>query len=219
MEPLQIERLGKQEFGCDLELQSRIASLLRPYYTNPEAIVRFQVEFNDTLYVGSKSDSIICFFFTGKHLVPGVGPTVYMGQSCVSEKHLGHGLSMLLYRACCDEMQKIEEGGEDRTVAWAKTASSRVLMNLLRVFPRVCPSLSGEYSANDLGIAHKLISYAGYKSSAEGHPLVLRGASQMRYQEQERARGSQAVGQLPWWSDLALDEAKGDRLLLLAFPK
>jgi hypothetical protein len=204
-------------------VRSEIAAIVAPSYIEGDSRLDSEIDHCDTLYVSrDERGELISFFMTalGSLDVGGrIVPALYTGLCATRQDRKNCGRIVKLINYCMYESQEWQRQERRKLAIWGTTASPSVYLIIQSVFANVRPRLDGGYCPDSAEIARGVQRRFGRDLAADSHPFVLpRFATGVRYTDLERTRIAAVCRskRFSLYTDLGIEEARGDRLLFVA---
>jgi hypothetical protein len=204
-------------------LHERLADIAAPSYVDPLPLLDRDIRYCDTLYLGYE-DGILRGFYLVKweelNCPGGPRPGVFLGLSAVAQESKGGGLIRTVYGEWLMELLAVQEHAEQEVVCWSTTASPTVYLAAYKHLRDTEPDPEGRYTA----AGHSLVQWLkqwrsdwGWRRCASSeHPFLLRGASSVRYSQQEKRRIVRVSRSFSLFDRLGVQEEHGDRVIFIA---
>jgi hypothetical protein len=200
-------------------MERALVDVLGESYLAPETVLARGLERADVAYLALDARATpAAFFLVGQRGAPvrtaaGATPTIYLGLSAARSEARGTGRAGRLFERFIDDARAAHRGASP--VLWATTATPAGFALIHRLFDAAEPREDGTHTEEGASVARQLAGALGRADG--GHPFVLRNFASTRYAPAEReriARLARTKG-FSLLDRLGIDEARGDRLLLL----
>jgi hypothetical protein len=218
MTPSGESALTIDEARADEAFQEQCLELLQPYYVTPEIPLRYALDHEGThVYLAGTNARLEGFFFARlpEQVLPGRPPIGYMGLTAAANSG-DQRKSRRLWTRYLEHARRENEGR--KLWAWYRTASAFGLYPCHSLLQDGEPKLDGSFSKDGARLIGELRSHYGLVSDpSERNPFVVRAFASARYTEFERDRIERFCSPeaAHFFRDLAVDEANGDRLLMI----
>lgn len=218
----QVRVIRRGQFQQDAALRDRCLELATASYENPSALLNREWTKADTLYLAYNSTRLEGFYLARFDIIDTIErwlPTMYLGLSATAEEARGHGIGNILYAHGLIDAFKWQAHEGAQIILWATTATPVVYLRLLTGLHNANPLMDGSYSTDGAALAAAIARELRVVPPPTGHPFVLKGIAQdTRYSPREVQRLVQlsAETKCTLFADLDIDEAQGDRPLVVA---
>jgi hypothetical protein len=213
-------RSGKVQDLMSTQLHDRMLSILTPSYIDPKPLFNREIQHCDRIYLAEDNHNELVSFFLVAFQNEAAPDEIYLGLSATSQSTKNSGTVRVLYSQCADDIRERETKRGAPFVIWSTTASPSAFHGG-RLFWDCEPDARGTAS-QDAREAAARIQKRIVTSTRSENPFVLRGvADPVRYSELERRRIGEIVTKTGFdlFNRLSIDEARGDRLLVIAHTK
>ncbi|PEN14288.1 hypothetical protein CRI94_04415 [Longibacter salinarum] len=204
------------------ELSEQLHPLIEPSYEDGWPLIRREVEQATDLYRLWESGDIHSFFLVAWHELEVEGrqrPAVYMGLSATDSSAKNTGRVRGLYARFIVDARRREDQLGMNVICWGTAATPSSVHAVQTLWTGAEPGVAGAYTEEGAQIARAIRRYKGAERAASEHPFVLKNeAPSTRYSTVERQRidAVKEKHNFTLLDDLGVDEACGDRLLLVA---
>lgn len=216
-----IQRMEGDSLRADTALLDQIRTLVAPSYEDPAAILARELASCDVAYLLVGPDrTLLSLFLVGFHgLSVNHEPAeaLYMGLSATRPDLKNHGLVHGLYRQAQADARTREDQAGKRLIVWGTTVHPSPFRAVHNIWANVEPRSDGTFTDTGAERALALRQHLQVPPPT-GHPFVLHGIAQgTRYSSAELARIDRVKLKHGFglFESLGVDEAKGDRLLVV----
>lgn len=218
-----IQTRYKADFAHDLSFYQTLYLISEAAYEQPEAIIRYSIEPNDTVYCllneKDETEGILFTNWADQSLLLTDNQQIkciYIGWGVVRPVSQGKGIFRQMLEFLRAEVFSYFQMDRKPLCLYARTASPQVYRRLKRVFANLQPESDGQFSEDVLPIVTMLRSSWSQPVKDE-HPFALYKAARYHYSSTHAAIIEQDSRQRPvvLFENLSINERKGDRLLML----
>ena len=206
-----------------VEKRKEIEELIRPSYVNATSLIDRALSKGQDLYeLRDEDGALISFFMVGWHsltVAEKVVPAVYLGLSATTQQAKNSGIVRNLYMRFIEDAIGREGESQEQVVCWATTATPSAFFAVHKLWIDVEPDAKGVFSNRGLEYVRAIREYLQMPQSNQDHPFVVKSiAVDTRYSKAERIRINEICEKHNFHllRELGVDEAKGDRLILVA---
>jgi hypothetical protein len=200
-------------------VREQCLELLKPYYVDPEVPLRYAFDHEAThVYLANAHEDLLAMLFARfpERLIKNVPLIGYMGLTATSIRDGGTHSARRLWRRYLHDARQVTGIGD--VWVWYRTASPFGLYPCRFLLSDGEPQLDGGFSATAERLITELREYYSLPPGRPGdHPFVVRNYASARYSKEERDRISRLCKSdyVHEFESLAIDEQRGDRLLMI----
>lgn len=220
---IKIEKIDLVTADDKAKVMPLLAEVAKPSYQDSMAVLTRDMKHCNKLYLARLEDdgTLLCFFMTAWNIFSIKNskiPTIYMGLCTTSQQTKNTGIYRLLFHAFITDARRWEQQHSKSFLLWYTTASPSAFYGGNLLYANHEPTLDGKYTSDGAAMVEAICMQKKWSAHLGKHPFVLHGiVPETRYSEQELARIQTLTNKKNFtlFSQLNIDETKGDRLLCI----